>query len=630
MAGLTPAAPKTLGLAMSAYRSGNLAEAERLCRKIIASDPQCFDAVHLLAVVQASLGQREKAIASYDRAISLRPNDAALFSNRGVVLKDLKRFGEALASFDRALAIEPRMPAAHVNRGNTLRALERWDEALESYGRALAIRPNDPGTIHNRGVALYRSGRFDDALASLDRAVALRPDFAEAWADRGIALRATKRFNEALASCDKAIALAPRVAEFHDLRANVLLKLMRFEEALASCDHAIALKPENAEPHANRGLILHAMKRLEEALASCDRAIKRKPDFAEAHFIRGHVLHELKRPEEAISSYQRTIQIEPDHKNANGHLSHTLLLLGRFERGWKQYEWRKKLDEPMGNASFSQPVWSGEEPIDGATVFVHAEQGLGDTLQFCRYAKRVQARGARVIFSVQRPLVRLLKSLDPGLEIVGDGSPPAAFDYHCALMSLPLAFGTDARNVPAEVRYLGSEPPRVEKWKRRVGGAGFKVGVCWSGLTIGAGTEKSFLLNDLYSISKLPEVRLISLQKGDAADQLNSAPEGMNIENFGDELDAGTDAFLDTAAIMEGLDLIITADTSVAHLAGALGRPTWVALKHVPDWRWGLEGDVTPWYPSMRLFRQKSRDDWKDVFARMERELSVARQQISL
>jgi tetratricopeptide (TPR) repeat protein len=623
MAGLTAAAPKTLGLAMSAYRAGNLAEAERLCRKIIASDPQCFDAVHLLAVVQASLGQREKAIASYDRAISLRPNDAALFSNRGVVLKDLKRFGEALASFDRALAIEPRMPAAHVNRGNTLRALERWDEALESYGRALAIRPNDPGTIHNRGVALYRSGRFDDALASLDRAVALRPDFAEAWADRGIALRATKRFNEALASCDKAIALAPRVAELHDLRANVLLKLMRFEEALASCDHAIALKPENAEPHANRGLILHAMKRLEEALASCDRAIKRKPDFAEAHFICGHVLHELKRPEEAISSYQRTIQIEPDHKNANGHLSHTLLLLGRFERGWKQYEWRKKLDEPMGKASFSQPVWSGEEPIDGATVFVHAEQGLGDTLQFCRYAKRVQARGAMVIFSVQRPLVRLLKSLDPGLEIVGDGSPPAAFDYHCALMSLPLAFGTDARNVPAEVRYLGSEVPRVEKWKRRVGDAGFKVGVCWSGLTIGAGTEKSFLLNDLYSISKLPEVRLISLQKGDAADQLNSAPEGMNIENFGDELDAGTDAFLDTAAIMEGLDLIITADTSVAHLAGALGRPTWVALKHVPDWRWGLEAEVTPWYPAMRLFRQKSRDDWKGVFAQMERELSV-------
>ena len=572
MAGLTAAAPKSVGLAISAYRSGNLAEAERLCRKIIGSDPRCFDAVHLLAVVQAALGKREKAIASYDRAISLRPNDAALFSNRGVVLKDMKRFDEALASFDRALAIEPRFAAAHVNRGNALRALERWDQALVSYGRALAIRPNDARTIHNRGVALYRLGRYDDALASFDSAIALGPDLAEAWADRGLALRATKRLQEALASFDKAIALAPRIAELHDLRANVLLKQKLFKEALASCDHAIELKPEFAEPHANRGLILHAMKRLEEALASCDLAIKLKPDFADAHFIRGHLLHELKRPEEAISSYERAIQVEPDHNNANGHLSHTLLLLGRFERGWKQYEWRKKSDEPMGCASFPQPAWSGEQPIDGATIFIHAEQGLGDTLQFCRYAKRVQALGARVIFSVQRPLVRLLKTLDPGMEIIGDGSPPAAFDCHCALMSLPLAFGTDGSNIPAEVRYLSAEPPRVEKWKRLIGEAGLKVGVCWSGLAIGAGTEKSFLLSDLYSISKLPEVRLISLQKGDGADQLNFAPDGMRIESFADELDRGTDAFLDTAAVMESLDLIITADTSVAHLAGALGR----------------------------------------------------------
>jgi tetratricopeptide (TPR) repeat protein len=629
MAGLTAAALKSVGQAMSAYRSGDLAEAERVCRKILGSDPRCFDAIHLLAVVQATLGKREKAIASYDRAISLRPNDAALFSNRGVVLKDMRRFDEALASFDRALAIEPRMAAAHSNRGNAYRALERYDEALESYGRALAIRPNDPRTIHNRGVALHRSGRFDEALANLDRAIALRPDFAEAWADRGIVLRATKRFEEALASFDKAIALAPRIAELHDHRANVLLKLKRFEEALASCDHAIALKPELVEPYADRGLILHAMKRLEEALASCDRAIKRKPDFAEAHFIRGHLLHELKRPEEAIVSYERAIRIEPDHKNANGHLSHTLLLLGRFERGWKQYEWRKKLDEPLGAETFPQPAWSGEKPVDGVTILIHAEQGLGDTLQFCRYAKQVQARGAKVIFSVQKPLVRLLQSLGPGLEIIGAGSPPPAFDCHCALMSLPLAFGTGGSHVPAEVRYLSAEPARVEKWKRRVGDAGFKIGVCWRGVTTGAGTEKSFLLNDLYALSKLPEVRLISLQKGDGADQLNSAPEDMPIESFGDELDHGTDAFVDTAAIMESLDLIVTADTSIAHLAGALGRPTWVALKHVPDWRWGLEGDVTPWYPSMRLFRQKSIDDWKPVFAQMERELS-ARQQTTL
>ena len=629
MASLMAALPKSLGHAMSAYRSGNLAEAERLCRKIIGSDPNCFDAVHLLAVVQATLGKRDKAIASYDRAISLKPGVAALFSNRGVVLKDMKRFDEALASFDRALAIEPRFAEAHNNRGNAFRALERYDEALACYDRALAIRPNDAQTIRNRGVAMHRLGRFDDALASFGWAIVQRPDLAEAWADRGLVLRAMKRFEQSLASFERAIALAPRIAELHDHRANVLLKLLRFEDALASSDQAITLNPDAAEAYANRGLILHAMRRFEQALASCERAIKRKPDFAEAHFIRGHVLHELKRPEEAVSSYETAIRIEPEHRNANGHLSHTLLLLGQFDRGWRQYEWRKKLDEPIADATYPQPAWSGEAPIAGATLFIHSEQGLGDTLQFCRYAKLVQRRGAKVIFSVQKPLVRLLQQLDPAIEVTGDDSPPAAFDYHCALISLPLAFGTNKSNIPAGTRYLRGEPSRVEKWRRRIGDAGLKVGVCWRGTTIGAGTEKSFLLNDLYAISKLPEVRLISLQKGDGGDQLNSAPEDMHVESFGNELDAGDDAFLDTAAIMESLDLVITADTSVAHLAGALGRPTWVALKHVPDWRWGLEGDVTPWYPSMRLFRQKSRDDWKNVFAQMERELSVAGRQIT-
>ena len=332
----------------------------------------------------------------------------------------------------------------------------------------------------------------------------------------------------------------------------------------------------------------------------------------------------LKRPEEAIVSYERAIHIEPRHKNANGHLSHTLLLLGQFDRGWKQYEWRKQLDEPVGNATYPQPAWSGEKPIVGLTMFIHAEQGLGDTLQFCRYAKRVQALGARVILSVQRRLVRLLGQLDPGIEIIGDGPPPAAFDYHCALMSLPLAFGTDASSIPAEIRYLSGEPARVEKWRRQIGEAGLKVGVCWRGTSVGAGTEKSFPLKDLYAISRVPEVRLMSLQKGEGSDELNSAFKDMLVISFGDELDPGNDAFLDTAAIMESLDLIITADTSIAHLAGALGRPTWVALKHVPDWRWGLEGDLTPWYPSMRLFRQRSRDDWKNVFAEMESELTAA------
>jgi tetratricopeptide (TPR) repeat protein len=611
-----------MGRAASAYNSGNLAEAETLCRKIIATDRKNFDAFHLLAIVQAAQGQREKAIANYDRAIALRPTVAAVFSNRGAVLKDLKRYDEALASFDRALAIEPSFAQAHNNRGNTFQALGRHDEALASYARALALRPNDVKAIRNRGIAMRDLGRFDEALASFDRAIALSPGFAEAYGDRGLALLTMKRFEDALASFDRAIALAPRIAEFHDRRANVLLKLQRFEQALASSDDAIAMKPDAAEAYANRGLILHALKRLEEALTSCDNAIRLEPDFADAHFIRGHLLHEMKRPEEAIASYEKALRIEPHHENANGHLGHTLLLVGQFERGWRQYEWRKKLDRPMGNRSYPQPVWTGEQSVDGATLFVHWEQGLGDTLQFCRYAKHARTLGAKVIFSVQRPLVRLLQKLDPDIEVTDDGSPPATFDYHSALISLPLAFSIKKIDVRAETRYLRAEPSRVEEWRSRIGETGLKVGICWHGTRIGAGTEKSFLLNDLHGLAQIPGVRLISLQKGDGVDQLHSAPKDLRVESFGDELDIGGDAFVDTAAIMENLDLIITADTSVAHLAGALGRPTWVALKHVPEWRWGLEGDVTPWYPTMRLFRQKSRDDWTSVFAEMQRELS--------
>lgn len=616
MAGLMTTSPKAFALALSAYNSGNLAEGERLCRKIVAADRNSFEAHHLLGVVQAALGKKEKALASYDRAVSLRPRDAAAFSNRGVVLKDLKRFDEALASLDRALALDPRFAEAHTNRGNVLRALGRYDEALASYSQALAIRPNYAQALRNRGVALYHLERFDDALASFDSAIALKPDLAEAYADRGLVLRAMKRFEQALANYDRAIALAPGVADLHDQRANVLLKLKRFEPALASADRAIAVNPELAEAHANRGLILHAMRRYEEALTSCGRAIRLKPDFADAYFIRGHALHELKRLEEAIANYEKAIQIDPRHANANGFLSHSLLLLGQFERGWKSYEWRKKLDEPIARRSYAQPAWSGEQPIAGATLFIHSEQGLGDTLQFCRYAKRARALGARVILSVPNRLVRLLQSLDPAIEVIADDRPPDGFDYHCALLSLPLAFKTTAADIPAETPYLHAEPSRVKEWKRRIGDAGLKIGVCWQGNTIGA--DISFSLKDFHAIAKHQGVRLISLQKGDGRDQLNSASGDMRVESFGDELDSGNDAFLDTAAIMESLDLIITTDTSIAHLAGALGRPVWVALKFVPDWRWGLDGDFTPWYSSMRLFRQKSLDNWKPVFAEIE------------
>jgi tetratricopeptide (TPR) repeat protein len=680
------AAPRPIERAMAAYRSGALSEAERLCGEILATDPSSFAALHLLGVVQWTSGAKEKALASYELAILASPGDATVYSNRGIVLGELKRHGKALESFDRALALDPRLASAHNNRGSLLTELGLHTEAFDCFARAIALQPNYAQAFRNQGTALYHLGRLEEALAGYDRAIELEPGFFDAYLDRGRVLRALgrlepaladydvalalrsdfaaihddrshvlfllnrledalesseraiaarpdmaawhanrghvlramKRFAEALASYDRAIALDPINSVAHGDRGHVLFSLKRFEEALASCDRAIALKPDFAKAHSNRGLVLRALKRLDEAVASFDRAIVLEPGLANAHANRGDALHELARPEEAIRSYETAIAIEPEHVGANGCLGHSLLLLGEFDLGWKQYEWRKKLPEPLGNPSHSQPAWSGREPLAGATLFLHSEQGLGDTIQFCRYAKLARALGAEVILSVQKPLVRLLRSLDPEVEIIGEGVVPVAFDYHCALMSSPFAFGTLGDSIPAAIPYLRAEPSRVEQWRRRLGDGKLKIGVCWRGSATGTDIGRSFPPALLDEISNLPDVSLISLQKGDGVDRARSISPA--IVDFGDELDAGNEAFLDTAAIMRHLDLIITADTSIAHLSGALGRPTWVALKHVPDWRWGPRGERTPWYPTMRLFRQKSRDDWVGVFAEIESE----------
>jgi hypothetical protein len=296
--------------------------------------------------------------------------------------------------------------------------------------------------------------------------------------------------------------------------------------------------------------------------------------------------------------------------------------MGRFEQGWRQYEWRKKHKEPIAARSFPQPLWSGAEDLEGKILFIHWEQGLGDTIQFCRYARLAEARGAKVVLSVQEPLRRLLTQLSPTVQIIGGAERPARFDYHSPLLSLPLAFATTRETIPAEIPYLGAEHERVENWKQRLGGDGFKIGICWQGRKGEMDIGRSFSLREFVNIAAVPDVRLISLQKNDGTEQLANLPEGMNVETLGADFDAGPNAFLDTAAVMEHMDLVITSDTATAHLAGALGRPTWVALKRVPDWRWLLEGSKSRWYPTMRLFRQKLPGEWKPVFDDMLKELT--------
>src|SRR6185437_10117333 len=498
--------------AVSAYKAGKFADAEQLCQRIISADRNHFDAVHVLAVAQAALGKRELALASYDRALALRPNHADVISQRGSVLL----------------------------------ALNHHDEALESYDRALVTRPAFPEAFSNRGIALEKIGRLDEAIASHDRALALRPDFADALYNRGNVLRTLKRYDEAMASYDRAIALRPGYADAHNNRGQLLRELMRYDEALACYDRALAVQPQHVMAH-------------------CNAAALR-------------------------------------------------LLLGDFARGWADYEWRWLKDSViLANRMFPQPLWRGED-IAGKTILLHGEQGFGDTIQFCRYVPLVAARGAKVILKVQQPLHALMTGLAGAAQVIVIGSPLPEFDVHCPLLSLPLAFATRLETIPSTHAYLAAPAQHSAHWQTRLAAHRRpRIGLAWSG---NAGherdRERSIGLREILPLLTA-EATFVSLQKDIRAE------DAAVLKQRGDILDLGQELgdFSDTAALMAQLDLIIAVDTSVAHLAGALGKPVWILLTYVPDWRWLLDRNDSPWYPTARLFRQDGARTWDGAIARV-------------
>jgi tetratricopeptide (TPR) repeat protein len=496
--------------------------------------------------------------------------------------------------------------------------LRRPAEALASYNKAIALRPDYAEAHSNRGTALLDLKRPAEALASCDKAIALKPDYAEAHSNRGNALVDLKRPAEALASYDKAIALKPDYAEAHSNRGNALRDMKCPEDAVASYDKAIALKPDLMEAHSNRGNALKDLKRSEEALASYDKAIALGPNYAEAHSNRGSTLLDLRRPKEALASCDKAIALKPDYAEAHWNQGLCLSLLGCFKQGWLQYEWRKKCKEPLGVRFYPQPLWLGEGNIAGKTLFIYWEQGFGDTIQFSRYAKLAEARGANVIMSVQQPLVRLLKQISPTIRIIGPNAVPAEFDYHCPLLSLPLAFGTTLETIPAEHQYIkvddelrvgwsGNLPPKAKP----------RIGVAWSG--------HGALKNDYNRSMEVEQfLRIVSfdadwicLQKEIGENDFPALRQDGRIAFFGDALRD----FSDTAALLDLMDLVITIDTSIAHLAGAMGKPVWVLLPFNPDWRWLLDRNDSPWYPSAKLFRQPQMGSWAAVVDQVKNEL---------
>ena len=484
---------------------------------------------------------------------------------------------------------EPHNVSALSNHGIVLAELERHAEALACYDRALIIEPRHAGVLNNRGTTLKQLGRHAEALACYDRAMAIAPDFADAVSNRGM----------------------------------VLETLERFEEALASFDKAIALDPGHARAHHNRGAVLDRLDRFEEAIASFDRAIAVSPDYANAFYHRGRALKELQRRDAALASYRQAIALDPENAAAHWEAGLLALLVGDLAAGWPGYGWRFKVKEVASEPrAFPQPQWRDDAPLAGRTILLHAEQGFGDTIQFVRYAPLIAARGATVVLEVQRPLATLLHGIAGVSRLVCRGEALPEFDLHCPMASLPLAFATTLDTIPARLPYLRPPAERIAAWRRRLPTTpprAPRVGLVWSGDARHKNDgRRSMAFETLAPLVALPGIDFISLQKGAREADAQALRRCGNVIDIATELED----FADTAAVISLLDLVITVDTSVAHLAGSLGKPVWILLPVAVDWRWLLDREDSPWYPTARLFRQASAGDWPGVIARVRQELA--------
>lgn len=503
-------------------------------------------------------------------------------------------------------------------RARNLHQQGQFPRARAIYEEILAIQPNQLDTLLSLGLLAGQTKDFVQAVRLLEEAIKGDPTNPGAYCNRGLALQELGRLHEALDSYNRAIALKGDYPVAFFNRGNALKDLGEWDAAVKSYDRAIEASPSMVAAHYNRGVVLQEIKDWESALASYDRTIALKADHAEAHNNRGIVLNRLNQIDAALDSFHNAINLAPDYAQARFNRALALLSLGKFDAGWIEYEWRWRSE---GTASikerrdFAQPLWLGGESIAGKTVLIYSEQGLGDTLQFCRYTKLVAALGAKVIFEVQKSLIEVLAHLEGVSQLVARGDPLPAFDCQCPLVSLPLAFRTVLETIPAPTQYIDANEASVAVWQAKlVKTARPRIGLVWSGsATHGNDRYRSIPLADW--VQHLPtQFQYVCLQKDlRESDQqtLQSHPE---ILAFSDELSN----FGETAALCECMDLVISVDTSVAHLSGALGKETWVLLSSIADWRWLRDRNDSPWYPTVRLYRQQKKGDWTSVFEHLK------------
>ncbi|WP_354230740.1 tetratricopeptide repeat protein [Bradyrhizobium sp. F1.4.3] len=641
--------------AVAAFVTDRAADGAALLNRLFDIDPDHAPALVTLGDALAVKGEHEGAVAAFRRALRRRPDDAGLHNKLGVALGELSRFDEAEAAYRRAIALDAQLtracfnlavalaeqrrlaeaeeayrtliarePAHHgvwLNLGNVLVDQNRLAEAVAAYRRALDADPANPGLLCNLGAALYRQGLLEDAIVQYRRAIALVPDNVAALRLLGLVLHEARHLHEAAAIYRQTFALDPAD---HMIATNLgacLSDLGAFDDAIAACKQALLLKSDHAPAHTNLGIIFEKQERVDDAVAAHRCAVAADPAYAKGHANLAVALRNAGEIDEALAVSRCAVALDPEQPLAQYNHAHFLLMNGDFANGFEAYRWRRKCKTLSdGDPILSEPEWQGE-PLEGRTLLLFAEYGLGDALHFVRYLPMVTAKGGKIILQVQPALASLLMQL-PGVTVIPRAEPLPPFDLQLPLMSLPRIFGTTLDNLPADVPYLHPDPEKLLRWRAALGRVTrLKVGVVWAGNPKHKGDrQRSLSAEAVLPRLVMPGVQLYSLQKEPRPED---GPVLAALHDDIIDLAPALGDFDDTAAAVAALDLVIAVDTSVAHLAGALGRPVWMLTPYALDWRWLRDREDSPWYPTMRLFRQRGPREWDDPLMRLSAALAI-------
>jgi tetratricopeptide (TPR) repeat protein len=546
------------------------------------------DDAFALAWQHHQAGDHDAAERGYRDILQREPANARAWFVLGVLYQDRQRAADAVPCFRQATRFQPDDARGHLHLANALLQLGKLGDAREPYLRCLRLQPDHVEALTNLGFILSEEGQWKEAEERYRRAIKVKPELAEAHHNLG----------------------------------NVLREQGKPRDALPCYDRALQLKPDYAKAYINRGVALVSLGQTDEAVRDLRRAVELRPNSADAHNSLGAAVSVTGDLDGAIEEYLEALRLKPDFAEVHWNRALALLLQGKFGEGWPEYEWRWKRKTNEALPAFRQPRWDGA-PLGGRTILLHTEQGIGDNLFAVRYAALVKERGGTVVLQCPKWLMPLLAYV-PGVDrVVAKSDPLPPFDVQLPMLSLPGVFATTLETIPAPVPYLSADARLVEHWRRELSPfREFRIGIAWQGNPQHPwDRHRSFTLAHLEPLARVPGVRLISLQKGPGSEQMAALADRFPVTELSSRLDEANGSFMDTAAIVRNLDLVVTSDTALAHLAGALAAPVWLALCSTPDWRWLLDRDDSPWYPTMRLFRQPKLGDWPTVFGRMAGEL---------